>query len=92
MELISVISAAVLAAETAAWNPNTAFTAIQTALTSIFGIIVAVLSVNFLVKRQMSQLIQFMALSILVGVLIWSPQILTAVSKWLGTAFGAPAA
>lgn len=87
MELLSMIS--IVAADTSAWNPTTAFASIQTALTSIFGIIVAVISVNFLVKRQMSQLIQFMAISILVGVLIWSPQILTAISKWIGTAFGA---
>ena len=56
---------------------------IRTFLVPFLLIAVAGISVTFLVRRQMSQFLQFIAISILVFVLIYSPEIIANVAVFL---------
>jgi uncharacterized membrane protein YoaK (UPF0700 family) len=57
-------------------------------ITPIFLLIVGVVAMTFLFKRQTTQLIQFMLIATLVGMLLFSPEIISNFSTWVSDVFG----
>lgn len=57
-------------------------------ITPIFLLIVGVVAMTFLFKRQTTQLIQFMLIATLVGVLLFSPEIIATFSGWVSNVLG----
>lgn len=56
-------------------------------ITPIFLLIVGVVAMTFLFKRQTTQLIQFMLIATLVGMLLFSPEIIASFSNWVSDVF-----
>lgn len=56
-------------------------------ITPIFLLIVGVVSLNFLFRRQTTQLIQFIVIATIVGVLLFSPEIIRNFSTWISDLF-----
>jgi hypothetical protein len=79
MELISYINTALIAAT---FDPANLVVSIRNILTPIFALIVGVVSIKFLLNRQLTQLIQFIGIAILVGALLFSPEIIQAMASW----------
>jgi hypothetical protein len=84
MGLISEISGIVIAA---AFDPANLVTTIRSILVPIFALIVGVVAIKFLLNRQLTQLIQFIGISILVGALLFSPEIIASMSAWGASVF-----
>lgn len=57
-------------------------------ITPIFLLVVGVVAMTFLFKRQTTQLIQFMLIATLVGMLLFSPEIIQSFSGWVSDVFG----
>lgn len=57
-------------------DPDGIISRIRDFITPIFLLIVGVVSINFLIKRQMTQLIQFVGIAVIVGILLYSPEII----------------
>lgn len=72
----------------ASFDPENIIENIRAILTPIFALIVGVMSIKFLLNRQLTQLIQFIGISILVGALLFSPEIIAAMSEWGASIFG----
>lgn len=71
----------------AAINPDSIITKIRDFLTPVFLLIVGVVSIRFMMKRQVTQLLQFLGLAILVGALLFSPEIISGLIDWGKTFF-----
>jgi hypothetical protein len=56
-------------------------------ITPIYLLIVGVVALTFLFKRQTTQLIQFMIIAILVGLLLFTPEIIQNISGWVSEVF-----
>jgi len=54
----------------------------------ILLIIIGIVAVTFLFKRQLTQFFQFMALAILVALLFYTPDVLPAIAGWISRLFG----
>jgi len=57
-------------------------------ITPIFLLVVGIVSITFLFKRQTTQLIQFVLIATLVGMLLFSPEIIAQFAEWASTVFG----
>ncbi len=53
-------------------------------ITPIFLLIVGVVALTFLFRRQTTQLIQFMLIATLVGALLFTPEIIENFARWVG--------
>jgi len=54
----------------------------------ILLIVIGVVAITFLFKRQLTQFFQFMALAILVALLFYTPGVLPAIAGWVSRLFG----
>lgn len=54
----------------------------------ILLIVIGIVAVTFLFKRQLTQFFQFMALAILVALLFYTPAVLPAIAGWISQLFG----
>lgn len=57
-------------------------------ITPIFLLVVGIVAITFLFRRQTTQLIQFILIATLVGVLLFSPEIIQSFSTWVADVFG----
>lgn len=55
----------------------------------ILLIVIGIVAVTFLFKRQLTQFFQFMALAILVALLFYTPNVLPAIANWIASLFTA---
>lgn len=60
---------------------------IRSFITPIFLLVVGVVAITFLFRRQTTQLIQFMLIATLVGMLLFSPEIIASFSGWVSDVF-----
>lgn len=61
---------------------------IRSFITPIFLLVVGIVSITFLFRRQTTQLIQFILIATLVGMLLFSPEIIATFSGWVANVFG----
>ena len=54
----------------------------------ILMIVIGIVAITFLFKRQLTQFFQFMALAILVALLFYTPGVLPAIAGWVSNLFG----
>jgi hypothetical protein len=54
----------------------------------IYLLVIGVVALTFLFRRQTTQLIQFMVIAIIVGVLLFSPEIVQSISGIIANLFG----
>lgn len=73
----------------AAIDPTSIIANIRAFLTPVYLLIVGVVAIRFMMKRQVTQLLQFLGLAILVGALLFSPEIVQGLIDWGKTFFGA---
>lgn len=59
-------------------------TEIRNFITPIFLLIVGVVALTFLFKRETTKLIQFMLIATLVGALLFTPDIIQNFATWIG--------
>lgn len=57
-------------------------------ISPIYLLIVGVVALTFLFRRQTTALIQFMVISIIVGVLLFSPEIVKSIADIIAGLFG----
>lgn len=56
-------------------------------ITPIYLLVVSIVAIIFLLRRQTSALIQFMVIAIIVGILLFSPEIIKGLADLLATLF-----
>lgn len=71
-------------------SATTITTAIRDFVAPIFALILGMVSLSFLFKRQLTQFFQFAVLAVLVGVFFYSGgEIVKNVAAWVSSLFGA---
>lgn len=56
-------------------------------ITPIYLLVVSIVAIVFLLRRQTSALIQFMVIAVIVGILLFSPEIIQGLADLLATLF-----
>lgn len=67
-------------------------TAIRNFIGPIVLLIIGLVAVSFLFKRQLTQFFQFMALAVLAGIFFYTPNLVENIATWLGGLFGGTSA
>lgn len=52
---------------------------------------ISIFALTFLLRRQLTQFFQFVAIAVLVAVLFYTPNVIENIAKWLGNIFGGTA-
>jgi sugar phosphate permease len=71
---------------------NTITDNIRDFVSPIYLLVVSIVAIIFLLKRQTSALIQFMVIAIIVGVLLFTPDVIRTISTLLSNLFPAAGA
>lgn len=61
---------------------------IRTFVSPIYLLVVSIVAIIFLLRRQTSALIQFMVIAIIVGVLLFTPDVIRTISTLIANLFG----
>lgn len=87
MDLYSLISLAVVEPQV-----DSFIAAARDFIAPIFMLVVGIISLTFLMRRQISSFLQFFALTVLIGVLFYFPGIIESFATWVaGLFFGGAA-
>jgi hypothetical protein len=70
------------------FDPQSFADTMRATIAPIFLLIVGVVALSFLMRRQLSQFIQFFALTVLIGVLFYVPNVVESFSKWFASLLG----
>ena len=51
-------------------------------------LVIGVVALSYLFKKQLTQFFQFLALAVLVGVLFYTPNVIEKIATWVSSLFG----